>query len=89
MLGLRYDMIAGYTGQDKISLRDLAANPEAATAQVISNVRNNAFEGALFFTTFEFGQRFTRKMLKTPINRVNRMIFTGKDAPLRGMGLRI
>jgi len=89
MLGLRYDLIPGYTGQAKISLRDIIQAPEAATAQIISNVQNNAFEAAVGFTFLEIGQRWTRRMLSRPINKVNNLIFTGKGAPLRGMGIRI
>lgn len=85
----QYDLISGYSGQEAISLRDLIQNPEPATAQIISNVQNNAMEFAISATAFEFGQRFTRKMLSKPINKINNMIFTGKNAPLRGMGVRI
>ena len=89
MIGYDCDLIPGYTGQDKISLRDLMYAPEPAVAQVMSNVQNNALEFAIGAGVFEFGQRFTRRMLRRPINKVNSMIFTGKNAPLRGMGVRI
>ena len=85
----QYDLIEGYDGIDKISLRDIIQSPEAATAQIISNVQNNAMEFAISATVFEFGQRFTRKMLSKPINKINNLVFTGKNAPLRGMGVRI
>ena len=88
MIGYDYDLIPGYTGQDKISLRDLMYAPEPAVAQGMSTVQNNALEFAIGAGVFEFGQRFTRRMLRRPINKVNSMIFTGKNAPLRGMGVR-
>ena len=85
----QYDLISGYEGQEAISLRDLIQSPEAATAQIISNVQNNAMEFAISATVFEFGQRFTRRMLSRPINKINNLVFTGKNAPLSGMGVRI
>ena len=84
-----YDLAPGYTGHGAISLRDLVNNPEVATAQIISNVQSNALNFAIGATVFEFGQRFTRKMLSKPIGRINRLVFTGKGAPLRGLGVRI
>jgi hypothetical protein len=77
MIGFNYDLIPGYTGQGCISLQDLIRNPEPATQQIMSNVQNNAVEFALAATVFEFGQRFTRKMLSRPINRVNNLVFMG------------
>ncbi len=85
----QYDLIEGYDGIGKISLRDIIQAPEAATSQIISNVQNNALEFAVSATVFEFGQRFTRTMLAKPINKINNLVFTGKNAPLRGMGVRI
>lgn len=78
-----------FVGLDKISLADLAAAPAVATRQIVQNVRSRAFGFAVGATIFEFGQRFTRKMLSRPINKVNQMIFTGRNAPLRGLGVRI
>jgi hypothetical protein len=89
MIGYDYDLIPGYAGTSCISLQDLIRNPEPATAQIMSNVQNNALNFALGATVFEFGQRFTRRMLRRPINKVNSLVFTGKNAPLRGMGIRI
>ena len=81
----------GYSasGAVKISLSDLLQAPDAALMQVIQNVRTNAVPYAIGVTIFGVGAKVTRKLLSKPINTVNRMIFTGKDAPLRGLGVRI
>jgi len=81
----------GYSaaGAVKISLSDLLQAPDAALMQIVQNVRSNALQYAVGATIFGIGAKVTRKILKSPINTVNRMIFTGKDAPLRGMGVRI
>ena len=78
-----------YTGWSQKSLSDIIQAPDAAAAQIVSNVRNNALEFAVSATVFEFGQRSVRRLLRRPINKVNSMVFTGKNAPLRGMGVRI
>jgi hypothetical protein len=88
--GYNYNLVtADYQGLDKISLTDLIQTPQPAIAQVISNVQANALNFAVQATIFEFGQRFTRKLLSRSINKVNNMVFTGKMAPLRGLGVRI
>jgi AICAR transformylase/IMP cyclohydrolase PurH len=79
----------GAAGAVKISLSDLLQAPDAALMQIVQNVRSNALQYAVGATIFGIGAKVTRKILKGPINTVNRMIFTGKDAPLRGMGVRI
>ena len=79
----------GAAGAVKISLSDLLQAPDAALMQVVQNVRSNAVQYAIGATIFGVGAKVTRKILKSPINTVNRMIFTGKDAPLRGLGVRI
>jgi hypothetical protein len=90
MLGYKYTPATSYEGGwSAISLREMISKPDVAVAQVMSNVQNNALEFAIQATIFEFGQRFTRKMLSKPINKVNALVFTGKQAPLRGMGVRI
>lgn len=90
IVGYSYTQATDYEGGwGKISLKEMIAKPEIATAQVMSNVQNNALEFAIQSTIFEFGQRFTRKMLSKQINKVNQLVFTGKQAPLRGMGVRL
>ena len=89
LIGFDYDITPGYSGLEKVSLTDLIQNPDVAVQQVMSNVQNNALQAVIGFTVFEFSQRFTRKMLSRPINKVNSLIFTGKDAPLRGLGVRL
>ncbi len=85
-----YDIVGeNVIGAAKISLSDLLQAPDLALAQVVSNVRNNAWQYAIGATLFGISAQFTRKLLKKPINTVNRLVFTGKDAPLRGMGVRI
>jgi len=81
--------IEGYLGTSAISLGDLISSPEAAFAQVQSNIRNNWTELLVASTLFGFSSRFARRALRGPINKVNRMVFTGKGAPLRGLGIRI
>lgn len=81
--------IDGYVGWSQISLGDIIKAPDAAAAQIVSNVRQNALEFAVSATIFEFGQRTVRKMLSRPINKINNLVFTGKQAPLRGMGVRL
>ena len=84
-----YSLIPDYKGLDKISLTDLLQTQGPATALIISNVQSNALNFAGQATIFEFGQRFTRKLLSRSINKVNNLVFTGKMAPLRGLGVRI
>lgn len=83
------DPIDNYAGTACVSLRDIMNRPDVATTQIIRNVQNNALNFAISATIFEFGQRFTRRMLRRPINKINQMVFTGKQAPLRGMGVRL
>ena len=89
LIGFDYDITPGYSGLEKVSLTDLIQNPDVAIGQVMSNVQNNALQAVSGFTVFEFSQRFTRRMLSRPINKVNSLIFTGKNAPLRGLGVRL
>ena len=84
-----YDIAEGLGGATKISLSDMLQAPDLALMQIVSNVRNNAWQYAIGATLFGVGAKVTRKMLRGPINTVNRLIFTGRDAPLRGMGVRI
>ena len=79
----------GYSGWSQISLSDIIMAPDAAARQIVSNVRQNALPFAVSATVFEFGQRGVRKLLSRPINKINSMVFTGKNAPLRGMGVRL
>lgn len=84
-----YSITEGLGGAAKISLSDMLQAPDLALMQVVSNVRNNAWQYAIGATLFGIGAKVTRKMLKQPINTVNRLVFTGRDAPLRGLGVRI
>lgn len=81
--------VSGYTGQHALSLRDIIENPEVSFSQIESNLRNNWLELLIASTLFTASSKFTRRALRGPINKANRMIFTGKNAPLRGMGIRI
>ena len=80
---------AGYHGTGSISLADMLENPEMAFAQIESNLRQNAIPLAISTWTFGFTSAMTRRILRRPINTVNNLIFTGVNAPLRGMGIRI
>jgi len=84
-----YESSEGIIGNKAISLADMLQAPDLALMQVVTNVRNNAWQYAIGATIFGIGAKVTRKLLKSPINTVNRIVFTGKDAPLRGLGVRI
>lgn len=84
-----YEFAEGILGSKAISLSDMLQAPDLAMMQLVSNVRNNAWKYAIGATIFGVGAKVTRKLLKTPINHVNQMVFTGKNAPLRGLGVRI
>lgn len=81
--------VSGYTGTHAISLRDIIDNPEVSFSQIESNLRSNWAELLVASTVFAFSSKFARRALRGPINKANRLVFTGKNAPLRGMGLRI
>jgi len=81
--------ISGYGGVHSLSLRDLIDNPEVSFQQIESNLRNNWAELLVASTLFSFSSKFARRALRGPINKANRLVFTGKNAPLRGMGIRI
>ena len=82
-------LITGYSGTASISLRDLLEAPEQAFDQIQMNLKNNWAELLVASTVFGFTSKFARRALRGPINKVNRMVFTGKNAPLRGMGIRV
>jgi hypothetical protein len=82
-------LITGYSGTGSISLRDLLEAPEQAFDQIQMNLKNNWAELLVASTVFGFTSKFARRALRGPINKVNRMVFTGKNAPLRGMGIRV
>ena len=81
------DAIAGqtsYEGADEISLGDLAQEPGGALATMASNFTDNlttmALQGIFTSVSFKVGRRLLRK----PINNINRNIFK----PL-GMGVKL
>ena len=83
--GLTYDITPGFTGLSQISLSDIAMNPDQALAQMGSNFRSNWQQMAIsaFATAFVF--RMARRLLRVPINNVNRNIafpLFGKDLSL-------
>lgn len=82
-------VLANYQGLSRISLGDMLSTPEEAVQQVISNVRANAPGLIVSSTLFNVGAKMFRRLLRPQINQVNRMVFTGKNAPLRGAGIRI
>ena len=89
-LGYTYaPAVSGYSGLTSISLGDMLSNPEESVQQVISNVRANAPGLIVSSTLFNIGAKMFRRLLRPQINQVNRMVFTGKNAPLRGAGIRI
>lgn len=81
--------LAGYGGVSSLSLRDLMDAPEQAFQQIESNLRNNWVELLVASTIFTASAKFGKRALRGPINNANRLLFTGKNAPLRGMGIRI
>ena len=81
--------LANYQGLSRISLGDMLSTPEESVAQVISNLRANAPGLIVSSTLFNVGAKMFRRLLRPQINQVNRMVFTGKNAPLRGAGIRI
>jgi len=81
--------ISGYGGVVSLSLRDLMDAPEQAFQQIESNLRNNWVELLVASTLFTASAKFGKRALRGPINNANRLLFTGKNAPLRGMGIRI
>ena len=84
-----YSMVSGYTGLAAISLRDLMDAPEQAFQQIENNLRSNWVELLIASTIFTASAKFGKRALRGPINNANRLLFTGKNAPLRGMGIRI
>ena len=89
-LGYTYaPALANYSGLSRISLGDIISTPEESVAQVISNLRANAPGLIVSSTLFNVGAKMFRRLLRPQINQVNRMVFTGKNAPLRGAGIRI
>ena len=81
--------LSGYGGVASLSLRDLMDAPEQAFQQIESNLRNNWVELLVASTIFTASAKFGKRALRGPINNANRLLFTGKNAPLRGMGIRI
>jgi len=81
--------ISGYTGVAALSLRDLMDSPEQAFQQIEANLRTHWVELLVASTIFTASAKFGKRALRGPINNANRLLFTGKNAPLRGMGIRI
>ena len=81
--------ISGYAGVAALSLRDLMDSPEQAFQQIEANLRNHWVELLVASTIFTASAKFGKRALRGPINNANRLLFTGKNAPLRGMGIRI
>lgn len=90
MADLSFTQGTTYTeGWSGISLKEIMQAPEAAFGQIAHNIKNNWLQYAVGAAITGAGIKIVRKMLAPQINDVNRMIFTGKGAPLRGVGFKI
>ena len=88
-MGWSYEFIAGYQGQQRISLADMIRNPSVSLKQVESNVRNNWIQMATNAFFIGLGTKMVKKALSYPVRQVNSQFFTGKNALFRGMGIRL
>jgi len=81
--GVTYSMQT--VGAKEISLGDIVSNPGIALSEMSKNLQNNLVPMAVASLTTGVAFRFGKRLLRRPINNINRNIMK----PLLGAGIKL